>query len=569
MVSTRDLSCIFKIRFTKAVRFLAVNGVSLGIALVANLALSLNMARRVSFSVAQPMTVTGWMISSFLLIALVAYETHQVNQPQNADRVLTQAFYYAIIAATIYFILSLLMFVTIFGAVRGHYSREFHLTASQRTLMLQTISFMVYLIGGAAVFARIEKWRFLDSVYWADNTLLTIGIGNLAPMTHLGRGLLFPYAYGGILILGLLVGSMRSLMLERGKKQMTARLMEKTRRHCVRKIQSGHNRRFALPNIDEDGDMSEWDRRKQEFETMRAIKKRAATKKKWLLLGLSMIAWIVLWLVGGLAFVYSEEAQKWTYFDALYFAFTTLLTIGYGDLYPESKWGKPFFVLWSLLAVPTLTILISSMGDTIFKAVSDVTIYLGELTILPGEKHTKRKFKRGLRRVTRKTIQPKNGHSKAPLTSDDRQGSARPTLQDSKDGLKSVRSVHKRAEIRRQQHHCYLLARELQSLYRTMQHKPNKRYGYDEWAYYLALIGEDEAEIEFHQEAMIKEPHDKRHEGSSPHEKTDYKPRHGRWSWIGPGSPLMGEKEETEWLLEALARRLEQILKEHLEQQDN
>ena len=48
--------------------------------------------------------------------------------------------------------------------------------------MLQTIAFMVYLLGGAAVYARIEEWTFVDAVYWADFTLLTIGIGVRSPI---------------------------------------------------------------------------------------------------------------------------------------------------------------------------------------------------------------------------------------------------------------------------------------------------------------------------------------------------------------------------------------------------
>ena len=90
------------------------------------------------------------------------------------------------------------MLVTVWGAYRGHYDKEFQLTMSQRTLMLQTISFLVYLLAGAAVYSHIEGWAYLDAVYWADFTLLTVGIGDYAPSTHLGRGLLFPFAIGGI-----------------------------------------------------------------------------------------------------------------------------------------------------------------------------------------------------------------------------------------------------------------------------------------------------------------------------------------------------------------------------------
>lgn len=69
--------------------------------------------------------------------------------------------------------------------------------------------------------------------------------------------------------------------------------------------------------------------------------------------------------------------------------------VGYGDYTIQSNAGKPIFVFWSLLAIPTLTILISNMGDTIVKGIRDLTIWFGELTILPGEGSTKRKLSKG------------------------------------------------------------------------------------------------------------------------------------------------------------------------------
>lgn len=56
------------------------------------------------------------------------------------------------------------MVVTVIGAYLKQYDSEFKLTMSQRTLMLQTISFLVYLLCGAAVYAHIEAWEFLDAV---------------------------------------------------------------------------------------------------------------------------------------------------------------------------------------------------------------------------------------------------------------------------------------------------------------------------------------------------------------------------------------------------------------------
>lgn len=102
-----------------------------------------------------------------------------------------------------------------------------------------------------------------------------------------------------------------------------------------------------------------------------------------------------------MVFYKAEKNQQWTYFQSLYFAYTSLLTIGYGDFQPISNSGKPFFVFWSLLAVPTLTILISDMGETVVKAIKEVTIWLGEITVLPNEQEgMKDRLRHGVYKVT-------------------------------------------------------------------------------------------------------------------------------------------------------------------------
>lgn len=75
-----------------AFRLLAVNGVSLGLAIIANMSLLLNMARRLSFSIAQPITIIGWYLSSVLLIADLASIIHIVKVP-GQRRALTQVSY--------------------------------------------------------------------------------------------------------------------------------------------------------------------------------------------------------------------------------------------------------------------------------------------------------------------------------------------------------------------------------------------------------------------------------------------------------------------------------------------
>ncbi len=202
------------------------------------------------------------------------------------------------------------MVVTVVGAYMGRYDKDFNLTMSQRTLMLQTISFLVYLLGGAGAYAHIEGWTFLDAVYFADFTLLTVGIGDIVPTSDLGRGLLFPYAIGGIIILGLVIGSIRSLVLERGKVKLGARMVEKERRVILKKMQKKkahilipiNNEDSALSRESSNNSLTERQRREEEFNLMRKVQERAATRRRWTSLAISASTWFALWFAGAAVF---------------------------------------------------------------------------------------------------------------------------------------------------------------------------------------------------------------------------------------------------------------------------
>lgn len=539
----------------------AINSISLLLALVANMALLLNMTRRLSFTIAQPITIAGWLLSSFLLVALVAVASTDLFRIQpTAEHALSQAFYYGIIAAALYFVIASLMSLTVYGAHRGHYPKEFRLTPSQRTLMLQTISFMVYLLLGALVFSRIEGWNYLDAVYWADFTLLTVGVGGeYVPKTHAGRSLLFFYAIGGVVMLGLVVGSVRSLVLERGKAKLAARFVEMKRRNVLASIDE-EKRTIRLSfwekiRFSEKG-LSESQRRQQEFYIMRQIQEKAERSRRYTALAMSSVAAFLLWSLGALVFKHSEKPQEWSYFISLYFAYTSLLTIGYGDISPTSNSGKAFFVFWSLLAVPTLTILISNMGDTVIRAFRDLTIWIGSITVLPGEHGVYGTLKIGLGRLRMGKLYKQDEESEQRGTEQTLQHRLAEHLEE--DELAEAEDAGRHGNILERDIHLYhyVLAKQLRQIMRDVDASPPRQYSYEEWSYYLRLIGQNENDPSGHRKPTIH------------HRRTSRRPDLGTagedagesWSWLGVRSPLMGNKSEAEWLLQRLSMTLEREL---------
>ncbi|KAI0188793.1 ion channel protein [Xylaria flabelliformis] len=622
---------------------IAINAVQLVIAVIANCFLLLNMTKRVRFSIAQPVTIVGWYISSILLIALCATASGPLLMQPEAEYVWSQAFYYGLFAAILYFIVASLMVVTVWGAQTGHYPKDFELTMSQRTLMLQTILFLAYLLLGALVFSHIEGWVYLDAVYWADVTLFTVGLGDVALQTQLGRGLMIPYALIGITTLGLVIGSIRSLILDRGKSRLDARMLEKKRRRFVRRLMRSSKGKVLEPIAEKDTDYypelknenssqmsprAELERRHDEFHLMRKIQDQASKRRRWTAMGVSTSTWAVLWLVGAKIFQESEAPyQGWTYFDGIYFSFQAMVTVGYGDVTPVSPASKAFFVFWSLLALPTLTVLISNAGDTVVKGVRDATVLLGNITILPGERGYKMDIKHFLSRLSFGIVFAEEAIHESPPgflgaaqphsdedSDEDEEGegesiddeSCSPERQNNDEGKtrtapdvspdpssaessrahiqnkglskpKAIKETAQKLERQKMKpsnsqgipdelprtraEYRLVLIDEIRRVSKHLQHSPPRKYTYQEWAWFLRLIGEDESDASTHRRPLKKsklahDAKDPRQPGGDG-DKVDEKPK---WSWVGHRSPLMDTREEAEWILDKLSQRLREEL---------
>lgn len=591
-------------------------------------------------------------ISSILLIALTATTSGPLMQNlpfPKAQCMWSQAFYYGIWAAILYFINASLMAITFWGAWTSHYDKDFMLTRSQRTLMLQTIMFLIYLLLGALVFSNIEGWNYLDAVYWADVTLFTVGFGDYTATKNLSRALLFPYALVGIISLGLVIASIRSMILERGRRRVDARVEEKQRRQTVRSMTLRGNDAILKPIREEPSPgaspdqgsgpsnaplrempTSEYERRRAEFELMRKIQDAALTRRRWISMGISTGSWLVLWFVGAFIFYECELAyQRWTYFDAVYFCFVSFTTIGYGDVTPISNAGKSFFVFWSLLTLPTMTVLISNAGDTVVKFIRDATLQLGNITILPGDLGFMGSLKHILNTLTCGRLFPEHWSSTADLPSEfmayvsspsdeenngekdheqetgDRGRSTMPGPDSSRLGAEQNPSQTSRvrapstftSKVRRSLSRLrdplmdnlpigtdfhFLLITEIQVVTQHLRETPSRKYSFEEWAWYLKLIGEDERDPGNHRTPKPKDhkrnsrqPH-RRHHRSSRQEKKAFKENQKAeenqlakgvdddgeltWSWVGNRSPLAGSQDESEWILDRLTNRLKESL---------
>lgn len=309
-------------------------------------------------------TAICWFASAIILLSLIGIEVQRHRKAQgHQDFVYTQNFFAGIISAGLYLLIAILLSIYMISLKLSPLNRSDKRKIESTTIVLRATNLAILLLGGAAVYSTIEGWSLMDALYFTDYTLLTIGIGNLTPKTHLGRSLLFPYATLGIISLAYFITAVASFTDKMRELKLKWKI-EETRRQ-INSADCSCNTVDGLLTAEECQSQIASANRVKGEEILRARNVKAAfyRRRRWAELGFFLAAWFVLWLVSAGIFCRSEKEDKWTYFVALYFTYTSLTTIGYGDYFPTSNFGKVYFIFWSLLAIPILTNLVKAIGS--------------------------------------------------------------------------------------------------------------------------------------------------------------------------------------------------------------
>ncbi len=60
------------------------------------------------------------------------------------------------------------------------------------------IIFLILLLGGSCIYSYVEGWKYLDSVYFTVVTVTTVGYGDFAPQTDIGKIFTIFFSFFGI-----------------------------------------------------------------------------------------------------------------------------------------------------------------------------------------------------------------------------------------------------------------------------------------------------------------------------------------------------------------------------------
>lgn len=210
-----------------------------------------------------------------------------------------------------------------------------------------------------------------------------------------------------------------------------------------------------------------------------------------------------------------------------------------------------------MIALPTLTILVGSLGDVVSDAVN---ILLTKISSHSVELHaTLKSVKRTVHRRSKpdpEPITPSHSHEVAAQHEASLAVSDHISLMSPDTIVSEPKWYDPTCDEAVHAYKPYLVIKEIKKLVADIDADPNKAYPFSEWTRLLQLIDEDESTTDGH-----------RVPGKSEHEPlTAVSPpvQHSKaqaWSWLGQESPLMSTDSEPKWLMDRLLEVLEKELK--------
>ena len=357
-------------------------------------------------------------------------------------------------------------------------------------------------------------------------------------------------AIGGILFVGLIVASISSMVLDRGSTKVSVRMIEKARQRSVKRLAGNQA-------------ISELERREEEFNLMRKVQATTAKFNRMIVLSISLTMVVILSFIGAVCFWQAEKSsQNWSYFESLYFTYVSLLTIGYGDFYPQDNSAKPLFVFWALIALPTLTVLIGSVGGIVNEGVNNMTLWISDRS----PEHTKALS--AMKQEASKAKGDAFNAAKPPGFLEDgvsdTAGTADSTHAEAVHSVLTATDKTKGGLAGRQQSRQYLLIKEIKNVIEHLDATPPRQYSFAEWVWFMKLLGEDESDGATHRRLSNASADAKPKEGTNGAEPNAINSKNGLrqpWSWLGSHSPLITATDEPKWILERLILALETDLK--------
>lgn len=239
----------------------------------------------------------------------------------------------------------------------------------------------------------------------------------------------------------------------------------------------------------------------------------------------------------------------------------------YGDFSPKSNIGKPFFIVWSIIAVPTMTVLIQEMSNTVIAAINNWTFTIADFTVLPKKGIFKLILNRNpwlIRFIKRKQEEKRMRDGFQLQNPDDiylgRIASDRTAVREEEENAaQDVQSeeVCKVSQAEDTEHDlAQQVAQAIKSVVQDLRADSPRRYSFEEWVYFKKLIQFSRNDQGDHcSQKPIPEDGLDEDDDEDNKELVD-------WDWIGEDSPMLADITEAEWVLDRLCESLNRYTKQ-------
>ncbi|GMM30646.1 Tok1 protein [Martiniozyma asiatica (nom. inval.)] len=328
-----------------------INSISIFFALISNGFLYLNYRKTIRYSYAQVISICGWGIASVILtILLIYYHFWFYRNHKEEEYIIGFGFFFAVITVVLHFTNFILLFANEVGFLLKKYKPVFNIDHTQETLILQTGSLCIWLIIGSSIFTRLMEVSLGESFYYCCVSILTVGAQYYVSSTDIAaQAVTAIWLIIGLIIFGLIVSSIRKMLINSAQSTIYWHRLESMRestykhhqddkltpKECFKIMQKTTSWTFAFEGLSE--------------------------------VGISLFLFMFSLLCGALAFSLWES---WTYRLSVYFCFFNLLTLGQGNQVPETPGGMVFFSIWSLTAIPVMTIFVSTASDFVLSKIT-------------------------------------------------------------------------------------------------------------------------------------------------------------------------------------------------------
>uniref|UniRef100_A0AC35TYE8 Potassium channel subfamily K member 18 n=1 Tax=Rhabditophanes sp. KR3021 TaxID=114890 RepID=A0AC35TYE8_9BILA len=205
-------------------------------------------------------------------------------------------------------------------------------------------------------------WTFANSVFFSTTVITTIGYGNIVPITQWGKLACIGFALFGIPLLLVTIADIGKFLsdflsfLHRSYNEFMRKLRTQSRRishhYRDRSLNDSQHSGASTPNKAgsinlNDIDMDSEDGNSDHQESLR--------------IPVVMVLFVLVayTAIGGLLF---KAWEGWPYFDAFYFCFITMATIGFGDICPTEQVYMFFTMAYIIFGLSLATMCIDLAG---------------------------------------------------------------------------------------------------------------------------------------------------------------------------------------------------------------